>query len=81
MTAGTMNAKMGRVKLGKVRSAGRKLNMTSIATMTPTAETGPVDLFEFNSLSNKHMRPIEVVAAEAMMGARTPLIAAPIASV
>jgi hypothetical protein len=76
-----MNAKMGRVKLGKVRSAGRKLSMTNIATTTPIAETGPVDLFEFNSLSSKHIRPIAVVAEEAMMGARVPLIAAPIASV
>ena len=55
--------------------------MISMAAITPTADTGPVDLFELSSLRSKHMRPIEVVAEEAMMGARTPFIAAPIASV
>ena len=80
-TAGTKNARMGRVKLGKVSSAGKKVSMISMAAITPTADTGPVDLFELSSLRSKHMRPIEVVAEEAMMGARTPFIAAPIASV
>ena len=55
--------------------------MISIAATTPTADTGPVDLFEFSSLRSRHISPIEVVADEAMIGARTPLKAAQIASV
>ena len=81
MTAGTRKAKIGRVKLGKVSRAGRKVSMINIAAITPTAETGPVDLLEFSSLSSKHMRPMDVVAEEAIIGARTPLMAAAIASV
>ncbi len=46
--------------------------MITMATTTPTAETGPVDLLEFNSLRSKHIRPIDVVAAEAIMGRARP---------
>ena len=81
ITVGTRNARTGRVKLGTIKSAGRSVNMITMATTTPTAETGPVDLLEFNSLRSKHIRPIDVVAAEAIMGARTPLKAAHTASV
>jgi hypothetical protein len=71
MITGTRNARIGSTALGMTRNAGRKVSITSRAATMPVAATGPVERLEFNSLSNRHIRPIEVVAADAMIGGAT----------
>ena len=72
MIVGTKKARIGSTKLGIARRAGRKVSITITAATMPIAATGPVDLLEFNSLSSKHMSPMDVVAPEATMGSTVP---------
>ncbi len=81
ITAGTMNARIGKTTLGITRRAGRNVSMTTSAAAMPAAPTGPVERLELSSLSSRHMRPTLTVAALAMIGSATPRSAAFMASV
>ena len=80
MMVGTKKAKMGSTTLGIIKRAGKNVSITSRAATMPAAPTGPRDLFEFNSLSSKHINPMTTVAPLATIGSTTPLRAARIAA-
>ena len=80
MMVGTKNAKIGSTTLGIIKRAGKNVSITSRAATMPAAPTGPRDLFEFNSLSSRHINPMITVAPLATIGSTTPLRAARIAA-